>query len=235
MNPLIIREQLRQSRRSAKLRPGERTISLRKRVANRSAKILVSVFMLTGCVPIRATAFRANPWLLIGGATGNPFMAAPFAPIAHHCDRNSTHPLYLLAKNIAVRKIIARGVLTGDTLTVIFLVMDIETTPRHEKDRSQAKGNGLYPVSSYAPWSNGRTLGLPPERSRSESWRGNQDSAGPATVGAAAGPWITTPGLAPDVMTVRWNITMLARRFHRQGPSQTEDWPHEHSSPRQAS
>lgn len=51
------------------------------------------------------------------------------------------------------------------------------------------------------------------------------ETAGPATVGAVAGPWITTPGLAPDAMTVWWNIAKLALRFHRQGRSPNMDWP----------
>jgi hypothetical protein len=51
-------------------------------------------------------------------------------------------------------------------------------------------------------------------------------TAGSATVGAVAGPWITTPGLAPDVMIVQWNIAKLALRFHCQGRSANIDWPH---------
>jgi hypothetical protein len=50
--------------------------------------------------------------------------------------------------------------------------------------------------------------------------------AGPEAVGAATGPSTTTPGLAPDVVIVRWNIASLARCFHRQGQSQPMDWPH---------
>lgn len=38
----------------------------------------------------------------------------------------------------------------------------------------EGEGTARKSALQDAPWSNGRTLGLRPERSRSEPWRGNQ-------------------------------------------------------------
>jgi hypothetical protein len=51
-------------------------------------------------------------------------------------------------------------------------------------------------------------------------------TAGAVAVGAATAPSITTPGLVPDAMTVRWSIAKLALRFHRRDRSLTMDWSH---------
>lgn len=54
-------------------------------------------------------------------------------------------------------------------------------------------GLQLDPLSS-----SGRTPGLHPRESRSESWQGNQETAEPDTVGAASGPSITNTGIGPQ-------------------------------------
>lgn len=87
---------------------------------------------------------------------------------------------------------------------------------------------------SAAPWSNGRTLALTAERSRSESWRGNQNPVG---TGAA----LTAPapdhhfGIGPrrDDLTVAYSES-LDFAPPAVGPSlPTMDWTHEHSHLRQ--
>lgn len=86
--------------------------------------------------------------------------------------------------------------------------------------------------------SNGRTLALTVEKSRSESWPGNQnsESVGAVAVGAAATPDHNL-GIGPRSMTVAGNI-VDPLGFYQQcaaSPPLVPDWArHEYSSSRQA-
>lgn len=87
---------------------------------------------------------------------------------------------------------------------------------------------------SRAPWSNGRTLALTAERSRSESWRGNQSSVGTGAAATAPAPDHHF-GIGPrrNDPTVEYSET-LAFAPPAVGPIlQTMDWTHEHSPLRQ--
>ena len=86
--------------------------------------------------------------------------------------------------------------------------------------------------------SNGRMLALTAERSRSESWPGNQvlESSGAVAGGTAATPDHNL-GIGPRSMTVASNIvdSLLFCQRHASGPAPVTDWArHEHPASRQA-
>lgn len=120
MNPLVVREGLREPSCRSNFSPRERMTGALECGDNLRAEIFIWHHAFSRLVPIGAFAFRTNSRLVVEVAR-HPFVTAAFAAVAHHRDRNLSHRSNHLARNLFARMLLVNRPLTTMLLVYILL------------------------------------------------------------------------------------------------------------------